>query len=175
MPHAVTHFLIPAILVALFRDFYLKKRDKRKFPLHYVLIAGLAGLLPDLDIAVYYILSFFGFTLQEIHRTFSHNIFIPLIFLLLGFLFIGVRNRELGKHKLKLSTIFFVISFGVVIHLILDALVSGIIFPFYPISNIQIGLNLINLAPVAWRSTIEPTMDAAILIFWIIYMEVRHN
>ena len=154
---------------------FILKKNKRKFPLHYVLIAWLAGLLPDLDIAVYYILSFFGFTLQEIHRTFSHNIFIPLIFLLLGFLFIGVRNRELGKHKLKLSTIFFVISFGVVIHLILDALVSGIIFPFYPISNIQIGLNLINLAPVAWQQTIEPTMDAAILIFWIIYMEVRHN
>jgi len=154
---------------------FILKKNKRKFPLHYVLIAGLAGLLPDLDIAVYYILSFFGFTLQEIHRTFSHNIFIPLIFLLLGFLFIGVRNRELGKHKLKLSTIFFVISFGVVIHLILDALVSGVVFLFYPFSDYFVGLNLIRLLPVAWQQTIEPTMDAAILIFWIIYMEVRHN
>ena len=45
MPEAVTHILIPILLVALFRDFYWKKRNKGKnnFPLHYVLIAGLGG------------------------------------------------------------------------------------------------------------------------------------
>ena len=76
MPQAVTHFLVVVILLELYREFFVKK--KKSFPVHYVFIGGLAGLLPDLDIAVYYALSFFGFTIQEVHRTFSHNLFFPL-------------------------------------------------------------------------------------------------
>ena len=41
MPLAVTHILIPAILADIYRDHFAKK----KFSLHYVYIAGLAGLL----------------------------------------------------------------------------------------------------------------------------------
>ena len=77
MPQAITHILIPLILVGLFRDYFVK--NKKIFPLHYVLIAGIAGLIPDLDVAAYYLLSFFGYTLNEVHRTFSHNIFVPKI------------------------------------------------------------------------------------------------
>ena len=47
MPQAAAHILITIILIALIRDFYIRK--KKKFPLHYVLIAGLGGILPDLD------------------------------------------------------------------------------------------------------------------------------
>ena len=175
MPQAVTHFLIPAILVALFRDFYLKKRDRQTFPLHYVLIAGLAGLLPDIDIAIYYLFSFFGFAYGEVHRTFSHNLFVPLIFLILGFVFIGVRNRELGKHKLKLSTIFFILAFGILIHLTLDSLVAGSILPFYPLSNFEFGLDLISKLPGQFQGTIVPVIDAILLVFWMIYLELRHK
>tara|TARA_Y100000310_G_C20271115_1_gene618075 strand:+ start:20 stop:562 length:543 start_codon:yes stop_codon:yes gene_type:complete len=175
MPQAVTHFLIPAILIALFRDFYLRKRDRRKFPLHYVLIGGLAGLIPDFDIAVYYVLSFFGVAINQVHRTFSHNLFVPLIFLLLGFVFIGVRNKELGKHRLKLSTIFFVLTFGVLIHLILDGILAGSIIPFYPFFDYSIGLSLIDNLPSQFRTTIVPVIDAVLLIFWMIYLELRHR
>ena len=31
MPQAVTHILIPILIVSIFRDFYLKKRDKKIF------------------------------------------------------------------------------------------------------------------------------------------------
>jgi membrane-bound metal-dependent hydrolase YbcI (DUF457 family) len=175
MPHAITHFLIPAILIALFRDFYLRKKDRRNFPLHYVLIGGLAGLLPDLDIAIYYLLSFFGVAINEVHRTFSHNLFVPLIFLILGFIFIGIRNRELGKHKLKLSTIFFILAFGVLIHLILDATIAGNIMPFYPLSNFGLGLDLINKLPSQFKTTIVPVLDAVLLISWMIYLELKHR
>ena len=81
MPQAVSHVLIPVILLSLFRDYFIK--DKSRFPLHYVIIGGAAGLIPDIDMAVYYVLSFFGFTVQEIHRTFSHNIFVVILFILL--------------------------------------------------------------------------------------------
>ena len=173
MPQAVTHFLIPVILLELFRDFFIK--NKKTFPIHYVFIGGLAGLLLDLDIAAYYILSFFGFTIQEIHRTFSHNLFFPLIFVILAFVFYNFKSKGLGKHHLKLRNIFFVIAFGISIHLLLDAIISGVIMPLYPLSTYTIGLNLISLLPALWQNTILPTMDAILLILWMIYIEVRHR
>ena len=173
MPQAVTHFLIPVILLELYREFFVKK--KKSFPVHYLFIGGLAGLIPDLDIAVYYFLSFFGFTIQEVHRTFSHNLFVPLIFVLLGLFFSKFKNKELGKHHLKLKNIFFVIAFGIFIHLLLDATISGMVMPFYPFSILTIGLNLVNLLPHPWQSTILPTLDAIMLILWMIYLEVKHK
>jgi len=175
MVQAVTHILIPLILASLFRDWFFKGKKKEKFPLHYVLIAGIAGILPDLDIAVYYVLSFFGFTLSQVHRTFSHNLFIPLIFILLGFLFMGFKNKGLGRHHLKLSGIFFAIAFGIIIHLLLDMTVAGFIMPLYPILTYSIGLNLINVFPIAWRNSIIPSIDAILLVLWIIYIEWKHK
>lgn len=173
MSQAVTHFLIPLILLGLFQDFFVK--DKKKFPIHYVFIGGLAGLIPDLDIAIYYILSFFGFTIQEVHRTFSHNFFVPLIFLLLGLFSLRFKNKRLGKHHLKLKTIFFVIAFGIFTHLLLDATISGFIMPFFPLSNLSFGLNLISYLPSPWQNTILPTIDAILLILWMTYLEVKHK
>lgn len=173
MPHAVTHFLLTVILLELFRDLFFK--DKKLFPVHYVFIGGLAGLLPDLDIAIYYVLSFFGFTMQEVHRTFSHNLFFPLLFVILGLLFYKFKNKELGEHHLKLKNIFFVIAFGIFIHLLLDSIISGGIMPFYPISNYSFGLNLIGLVPSPWQDTIMPTIDAVLLILWMIYLEMKHR
>jgi len=173
MPQAVTHFLIPLILLGLFQDFFVK--NKKTFPIHYVFIGGLAGLLPDLDIAAYYLLSFFGFTIQEVHRTFSHNLFVPLIFVFLGIIFWNFKSRGLGKHHLKLRTIFFAIAFGVFMHLLLDVLVAGNIMPFYPFSTFAFGLNLISFLPHPWQNTILPTLDAVLLITWMIYLEVKHK
>jgi membrane-bound metal-dependent hydrolase YbcI (DUF457 family) len=173
MPQAVTHFLIPVILLELFREFFVK--NKKAFPIHYVFIAGLAGLLPDFDVAAYYILSFFGFTIQEVHRTFSHTLFVPLLFLLLGLFFWKFKNKELGEHHLKLKNIFFVIAFGTFIHLLLDVTISGVVMPLYPLSTFAFGLNLITLFPPAWQSTILPTLDAILLILWMIYLETKHK
>ena len=117
MPHAVTHVLIAIIIGSLIRDYIVK--DKKKFPLHYVLILGIAGLVPDIDVAVYYVLSFFGFTMSQIHRTFSHNLFIPLLFVLLAGLFFSFKSEILGHKHLKLRNIFLITAFGIFIHLIL--------------------------------------------------------
>jgi membrane-bound metal-dependent hydrolase YbcI (DUF457 family) len=172
MPQAITHFLIPVILLELFRNSLF---DKKVFPVHYVFITGLAGLLPDLDIAVYYVMSFFGFTIQEVHRTFSHTLLIPLFFVILSLLFSGFKNKEIGKSRLRMKYIFLVIAFGIFTHLALDALISGDIMPFFPLSTLKIGLNLISLVPLPWQNTILPTLDAMILVFWMIYLEVKHK
>jgi membrane-bound metal-dependent hydrolase YbcI (DUF457 family) len=173
MPQAVTHFLIPVILLEIFREFFVK--NKKTFPVHYVFIAGLAGLLPDFDVAAYYILSFFGLTLQQVHRTFSHTLFLPLLFLLLGLFFWKFKNKELGEHHLKLKNIFFAIAFGTFIHLLLDATASGVVMPLYPFFTFTVGLNLILLLPSQWQSTILPTLDAVLLIFWMVYLELKHK
>jgi membrane-bound metal-dependent hydrolase YbcI (DUF457 family) len=173
MPSAVTHFLVPVILLELFRHYFVK--NKKSFPIHYVFIGGLAGLLPDLDVLIYYLLSFFGFTIQEVHRTFYHSLFFPLIFFILGIIFYNFKSKRLAKHHLKLRDIFFVIAFGIFIHLLLDATVSGVIMPLFPIFDFYIGLNLISLAPIQWQDTILSSIDAGLLILWMISLEIRHK
>jgi membrane-bound metal-dependent hydrolase YbcI (DUF457 family) len=173
MPQAVTHILIPIILLSLFRNFFVK--NKKSFPIYYVLIGGITGLIPDIDIAVYYVLSFFGFGFEEIHRTFSHSIFLVLLFLALGFLFYKFKSKWLGKHHLKLSIIFFVISFGTFTHLLLDGIIQGELFLFYPFWNFDFGLDLISLFPLAWQETIIPVIDGVLLTGWLIYMGIKRN
>ncbi len=175
MPQAATHLIIALIIGSLIRDFYIKKKDKKKFPLHYVLILGIAALLPDLDVAVYWILYWFGFTLQEVHRPFTHNLFFPLIFLLASFITLKWKNKSLGRHHLKIHTIFLMIALGIFVHLILDTLLSGAITPFYPFSAFSIGINIKDMLPYPLNDIFFPCLDAALLVLWIIYIEWKHK
>ena len=182
MPQAVTHILFPLILTSIFRDLFVsrnKSENKKKFSSHYVLVAGIGGLLPDLDVAAFWILHFFGFTFEAIHRTFAHSVFIPFIFLLL---YIFLRNSDtnaricnIGRHKLKLHLIFIAFAFGSFTHLLLDGTLSGVIAPFYPLSTQLIGLNLFGYFPDVLELLAAPTLDAALLIIWIIYLELKHK
>ena len=178
MPQVVLHILIPLILAALFKDYY-DGRHKKKLPLHYVLIAGVAGVVPDLDIAVFWILHSSGFTLSEIHRTFTHTIFVPLIFLALYAVFMNTNVRaricNIGRHKLKLSVIFLAISFGSIMHLVLDAIFSGYIILFYPFSNLTIGLNVVSMLPSPLDYLLVPSIEGGLLVLWFIYLELKHK
>ncbi len=176
MPQAATHILIPLIFVSLFRDYYIKKKNKKTFPLHYVLIAGIAGILPDLDIAAFWILYFFGFTFDGVHRTFMHTLFVPLVFVLLAFITINFRNiRKLRNKKLKLWVIFLMIALGSFLHLLLDASFNGSIIPFYPLSNYSVRLNLFGYLPLALEKIASPSLDAGLLIVYLIYLELKHK
>ncbi len=174
MPNAVTHVLIAIILVDIFRDYILNKKQKMKFPLHYLIIVGIAGLLPDIDVAVFWILKLTsGLTITQVHRTFTHTLFFPVIFALAGIFTLNVHSRKLSKHRMKLPVIFFLISFGVFLHILLDATLSGVIMPFYPITSFSIGLNLIQLTP--WPDTILPALDAILLVGWLVHEEIKHK
>jgi len=173
MTQAVTHFLFAAIAVNLIRDYLI--RDKKNFPLHLVLIGGVAGILPDFDVAVYYVMGFFGYTIQDVHRTFSHTIFVPLLFFLLGFLLWETKVRWLDKNRMKLSNVLFVLGVGTFIHLLLDGIVAGYITPFFPVLNLSIGLNLIAYLPLHWQDAFLPSLDAILLMLWMIYIEVKHK
>lgn len=175
MPQAAAHILVPLIIMSLIRDFWIKRKGKKSFPLHYVLIAGIAGILPDLDVLAYWILYFFGFTIQQVHRTFAHSIFVVLITLVIALLTSHKNIPQLGRHKLKLSLVFLMIAFGTTVHLFLDALLAGYIMPLYPLSTAQIGLNLFSYLPSSLETIAAPCLDAALLIIYLIYLEAKHK
>ncbi len=174
MPQAVTHVLASAIVASIIRD-KKEKKDKKKFPLHYVLIAGIGGLLPDIDVIAFWGLYFLGFTNEEVHRSFTHTIFIPLLFLALYFIFAKIKIKELGRHKLRLNIIFLMFALGSFIHILLDATLAGKIMPFFPLSKYSFGLNLAGYLPLPLNEIAMPCLDAALLIVWIVYLEVKHK
>ncbi|MGV8131074.1 MAG: metal-dependent hydrolase [Candidatus Pacearchaeota archaeon] len=175
MPQAVTHVLVPIILLSIFRHLYQKKTGK-KFHLQYVLIGGLAGIIPDLDIPLFWVMHYFGYALDEIHRTFTHTIFVPLIFLFLAFISKLTINRKIGRNKLSVAIILLLLSFGSLIHLILDATLAGYIMPLYPLSMIKVGTGFpFTVFPDHIAMLFLATLDGVLFILWILYLELKHK
>ncbi len=164
MPLAVTHVLLTIILVDVYRDYFVK--HKKYFTLRTIFIAGFAGLLPDIDIPLNWLLNIFGAGI--LHRTITHTPLFALIFLIPG-LFLWFNK----KHKTAIY--FFVVCFTIMFHLFLDYVVAtdlmgGIMF-FYPFSNAAYGLNLfVNLSPEMFAA-----LDAIILLAWLWHEERKHK
>jgi len=164
MPFAVTHVLLAIILVDLYRDYFAK--HKKYFTLHTIFIAGVAGLLPDIDIPLNWLLNFFGLGIA--HGTITHTPLFALIFLVPGLILWYNKNHKTAMY-------FFVICFGIFVHILLDYLFIGdygvgIMF-FYPLSNATYGLNLLqNLSPMFFAG-----IDAIILLAWLWHEEIKHK
>lgn len=173
MPTAVTHLLVPLFLVALFRDYFVKKRGR--FPLHYALIAGLGGVLPDIDLLIFFVLGYFSFTLEQIHRTITHSLLASGFFVILSIITVPLKNRVLGRHKLKIHWIFLALAFGFFIHTSLDGILSGEIRPLSPFSDYEFSLNLIQYAPEHMDGLVMPLFEGFLLVFWIAYLEIKHK
>jgi len=160
MALAVTHVLLTIILVDLWRDYFTN--HKKYFTLHTILIAGIAGLLPDIDVPINWILNFFGKSYDLLlHGGVTHNIFFGLIFLIPGFIF-------WFKKKHKIAVYFFVICFGVLFHLFLDCLTGGYYFFYWPI-------NIGNYCVTIIHSEFLAGLDAIILLLWLSHEEVKHK
>jgi len=172
MPHAVFHIIFAIFIADFIREYII---GRKKFPIHYVFIAGIAGILPDIDVAVFWILYFFGFSLEQVHRTFTHTLFLPFLALIFAGLTWNLKNKEIGRKHMKIHTIFFMIALGLFVHLVLDAIIEGIVVPFYPLSNFSIGLNLVGYLPLALREIFEPCLDAGIFILWLFWLEYKHK
>ncbi|PIN89903.1 hypothetical protein COU60_02300 [Candidatus Pacearchaeota archaeon CG10_big_fil_rev_8_21_14_0_10_34_76] len=174
MPYAVTHILVPILIAAIFRDVVAKK----KFSLHYVLLAGLGGVLPDIDIPISMLLNTFGIINWNLHKTFTHSIFFPLIVFALFLIFkpfkLNAKVCNIGKHKLNLSYIFLAIAFGILIHLILDSLFGSNSFLLYPFSNYDFGMDLFSYFSYSWNS-LAALLDGILLVIWILYLELKHK
>lgn len=173
MPLAVTHVILTIILVDLYRDYISK--HKRYFSMHTILVAGIAGLLPDIDILFIRIMNFFGYNLTIInHGGITHT-------LLFGFIFLIPALILLKKNKHKESMYFFVITFGIIFHLFLDFFFfggdeGGIMF-FWPLSDARYKLFLlVKLGLVSENDkTIPVAIDALILLAWLYHEEIKHK
>ena len=163
MPFAVTHILASIILVDLYRDYFTK--HKKYFTLHTIFIAGFAGLLPDIDIPLNWLLNLIGADL--VHRTFTHTPLFALIFLIPGFIL-------WRKKKHTIAMYFFVTSFAVFLHIFLDYFFSidngGIMF-FYPLSTASYALDLLK----GTSPTFFAGIDAIILLLWLWHEEFKHK
>ena len=164
MPQAVVHVLVVIILLDIIRDFILK--NKRSIPLSFIFIGGIAGLLPDIDIPFYWLFkNFLHLPVEWFHRTFTHSIFFPIIFLIIALIFVLLKNK-------RYSLLFSIITFGVVMHLVLDAIFAGQIRLFYPFSQLSFGLNLFSRGGL---DAIAPGVDAILFLGWLFYIEWRHK
>lgn len=163
MPQAVVHVLFTIIALDLVRDHFIK--DKRKIPLHYIFIGGVAGLLPDIDIPFFWLVNnFLGFDVPWFHRIFTHT-----------FLFVGIFlacSLILYDFNKKWSEMFGIITFGVAFHIFLDWLFVGAIAPFYPFSDAAYSLNLIGKLglPLAVEG-----LEAIVLLWWLWHEEKTHK
>jgi len=160
MALAVTHVLLTIIVVGLWRDYVTK--HKRYFTLHTLLVAGVAGLLPDIDIPIGWILGFFGKSYELlVHGGITHSALFGLIFLIPGFIF-------WYKKKHKIAVYFFVICFGILFHLFLDCITGGYYHFFWPF---YIGNHCITII----KQEFLAGLDAIILLAWLYHEEVKHR
>lgn len=169
MPLAVTHVLLTIILVGLYRDYVTK--HKKYFTLHTVFIAGVAGLLPDIDVPLRMVSEFFSFGLSRLfqHGGITHTLLFASVFLIPGFV---LWNQK--KHKM--AVYFFVISFGITFHIFLDFLLGGgahygIMF-FYPFSTVGYKVHILNRLGL---SSVPMALDAIILLAWLWHEEYKHK
>jgi len=163
MPQAVTHVLLTIIIIDLFRDYFIK--NKKLIPLHYVFIGGVAGLLPDIDIPIYWFLKYvFGLQVEWFHRTLSHSLVFPLVLLLIAILY-----NQFNKKK---AILFGIITFGVAFHIFLDYALMGHIMPFYPFSAMKAGLDLFAKTGI---TALASGIDALLLLGWFYHEEKKHK
>jgi len=164
MPFAVTHILSSIIAVDLYRDYITK--HKKHFTLYTVLIAGFAGMLPDIDIPLNWLLNFFGVNL--VHKTLTHTPLFAFLFLIPGLILWYRKNHKVAMY-------FFVTCFGILMHIFLDYIFAsdaGVgIMLFYPLSTATFTLNLLHNLSVNFFAGI----DAIILLLWLWHEEKKHK
>ena len=164
MPFAVTHVLLTMIILELYRDYFVK--NKKKFPLHFVFLGGIAGLFPDIDMLLGWILKPFG--LVMVHGMVTHTIFFALTFLAIAMIY--------SRFNKEASTLFLIFFFGVSFHLFLDYLLGGGYYAgsmlFYPLSFKLYKLHLIASTNI---QNLMLGLDAIILLLWLYHEERRHK
>ncbi len=164
MPFAVTHVILTLVLVDLFRDHFFRK----KFPLYFILIAGIAGLAPDIDIPISWLLTLVTGTPVDIHRGITHAIIFPIIFAALSITF-----YKTGKGKYGL--LFGIISFGWLLHLALDSLIwaETAMQPLFPFSAaLWSGLIFMD---TEFAIGLMSSLDATILVLWLLHEQMTHK
>jgi len=170
MAYAVTHVVFTIVLISLYRHYIAKK----KFSNWYVLIGGIAGLLPDLDVPAQWIASAVLGETIKLHRVFTHSFIFIGAFMLIAAIFWIMRHKKFHMFKREwtyehVALFFTVIAFGWLIHLVLDCAIASdyglTLFPGIPL----------NFCPHPFSSEAMMGIDAIVLILWLIHEEYAHK
>lgn len=168
MPLAVTHVILTILAVDIYRDYFAK--HKRYLSLHTILIAGVAGLLPDIDIPISWAYQFFTGSEKWLHGYWTHTPFFALLFLIPGLYLYFLKDDK------KKGVLLYVISFGIFFHLFLDWFLGGGagegVMWFWPISTYASKLHLLLKLDI---SGLFMGLDAALLIVWLWHEEMKHK
>lgn len=160
MAYAVTHILIVIIILDLLRHYVF---GKKKFPRYLVVIGGIAGLMPDIDIPIGWLLSFLTGTEIGLHRLFTHSILLALLLF-----FVGIIRQY--QDDQKGANIFYTIALGWLIHILLDCAYGGEPMRafFWPYLGTATFCPRWDLYP--WAESI----DAILLVLWLVHEEVNN-
>jgi membrane-bound metal-dependent hydrolase YbcI (DUF457 family) len=169
MPLAVTHVILTIIVIDIYRDYILKNKSKYLSG-HVILIAGIAGLLPDIDVPLHWFLSLIGISVPILqHGGITHTILFGVIFIIPGYIFLKIKNN-------KMATYCFVITYGILFHLLLDSVLGGggaegpmLLWPF--------TTHIYKLGILLWIPFQDTfiSLDAIILLLWLWHEEMKHK
>lgn len=168
MAYAVTHILLPLIIV----DFYRHYIAKKKFSKNLSLVAGIAGLFPDIDIPISYLWSKLSGELVWIHRNYTHSIIFVVAFLLIAFI-IKKNKKQLyfRKFSRRQTYLFFVmLAIGWSFHILLDcALAADYTLTWIPY------LADITFCPVRYSQDLLLSIDAILLVLWLTHEKLKNK
>src|SRR3989344_70198 len=121
MPYAAAHVILTIVIADIYRDYIAKKR----FPMIYVLIAGIAGLMPDLDVPASWIFNFIFGTNYNFHRIYTHSLIYAIVFFFISVLFLFAKKEKYkilkwNVPKRAFFMFFLAMAFGWLMHIGLD-------------------------------------------------------
>ncbi|HLC97277.1 MAG TPA: metal-dependent hydrolase [Candidatus Nanoarchaeia archaeon] len=157
MPYAVTHVLITILILDLFRHYVF---GKEKFPRYLVVLGGIAGLAPDIDIPLGWFYTLITGTPINLHGLFTHSFIFPLLFLLAASLLYWKGNKQWAAISL-------VIAAGWFLHPILDCSFGGYKNLFWPLPWAT------SFCPEWGISAQYASIDAILLVVWMVHEEVH--
>ena len=157
MALAVTHVIIAIIVLDVFRHYVF---GKKKFPRYLLVVGGIAGLLPDIDVPLTWIYNLLMGTTESLHGLFTHSILFPVIFLILtSVLFL--------QKKIKWAKVSLVIFAGLFLHLFLDCLYGGYSTFLWPLEFST------SFCPQWGIKSYASAIDALILVAWLVHEEAH--
>ncbi len=159
MALAVTHVIITIVILDIFRHYVF---GLKKFPRYLLVIGGIAGLAPDLDIPLSWIVNLFSSVHYNFHGAFTHSFLWVIIFLIVAIQF-HIRNN------MKWAKIFYVIAVGWFMHLFLDWSFGEYKWLFWPFVTPE------SIFPPLTLSTYGTSIDAIILVMWLVHEEIHHK
>ncbi len=159
MALAVTHIIGTIFILDMFRHYVF---GKKSFPRRLVIIGGLAGLAPDVDVVLGWIVGYVKETTVSLHGLFTHSLIWVAFFLAVG----GILYFY---NKKQWATVAYVIAAGWFLHILLDCAFNGYSTFLWPF---PIDTKL--FCPGTLANIYRTSIDALILIAWLIHEEV-HN